>query len=172
MKTNFSNNIWINLAGFQLAWWCAILMGDQGLLILSLLLVLHLMFHHSPRSELILILGCGALGFTIDMVLTLFGVFNFGTLLPPLWLLLLWFCFAATLRQSLSLFQNRLKLAAMCGGVAGALTYIAAARLDAVMLGIAEFSLFLLLTLIWTFLFPLLVWLSRTSDIWETSDAF
>ena len=173
MAKHLSNNLWINIAGFQLAWLSAILLGNSGLLILLVLLVLHFVFHRSPGSEIVFVCGAGLAGFSIDTLLTLQGVFIFTEPgLPPLWLLLLWFCFSATLRQSLSFFQSRLPLAALCGGVCGALTYLAAARLGAFVPGLADMSLFLLIALIWSFLFPLLIWLGAQVGLREISDAY
>lgn len=170
MAKAFSKNIWINLAGFQCAWWCAILLGTQALPILALLLFLHLRYHPAPGSEGLVIFACGLLGFAVDTLLTLLDVFRFETLLPPVWLLLLWFCFAATFRQSLSWFQTRLVSAALCGGIFGALTYLAAAKLGAFEPGVSQLLLFLTLALIWAALFPLLLSLSRLPALQEVQD--
>lgn len=168
-----SNNFWINLTGFQLAWWCAILLGNHGVMILSVLLVFHFVYHQTPKAEMAFVFSAGILGYLLDTLLTLQGVFVFSESgLPPVWLLLLWFCFSATLRQSLSFFQSRLWLAGSMGGVSGALTYLAAARLGAFAPGISEMSLFILLVLLWSGLFPLLMWLSALPKLKEASDAY
>lgn len=169
MFAGHSQNLWVNLIGFNIAWWCAILLREEGVLILSALLLAHLFGHRQPVREALVIVLCGVLGFVVDLLLTRAGLFIFaGGHWPPLWLLLLWFCFAATLRQSLGLFRTRMVLAAVCGAVAGSVTYLAAARLGAVMLGASELAMFSLLSLIWLVLFPLLMKLSHSElkEVW------
>ncbi|MDO6563333.1 DUF2878 domain-containing protein [Amphritea sp. 1_MG-2023] len=164
MRRVGSDNIWLNLLGFQLAWWCAILMTHHSLPILFSLLILHLLFHRQPVIETSVLLLCGLTGFAVDVMLTVIGFFQFeASDFPPFWLLLLWFCFSATLRQSLSFFHSRLLLAAVCGGFFGSLTYLTAAHLGVVTLGFPWLSSGLVLMLIWMLLFPLLIRFSEMS---------
>ncbi|SEQ51054.1 Protein of unknown function [Amphritea atlantica] len=161
MKSGLSQNFWVNQAGFQLAWWSAILLTSQSVAVLVVLLLLHLWFHRQPVHEVYVVLLCGLTGFAVDLLLTLAGLFRFpSTPLPPLWLLLLWFCFAATLNQSLRFFHKRWVVASVCGGVAGSLAYSAAAKLGAVSLGVPWLPGALILMFIWMALFPLQLWIS------------
>lgn len=169
MFSGISQRFWINLLGFQLAWWCAILLREDGLLIMALLLLTHLLLHRQPGQELKAILLCGFTGFAIDLILTRMGLFIFPEgHWPPVWLLCLWFCFSATLRQSLSYFREHALLASGCGAVAGSLTYLAAARLGAVTFGVSELAMFGMLLVIWMVLFPLLLKLSHSEirEVW------
>ena len=154
-----SNNFWVNLIGFQLIWWSLILWGNSALLPAMLLLFAHLLLHRTPRQELQLMLAVALPGFLVDSLLTITGVFVFPepAMVAPAWLLVLWFAFAATMNQALNWFSGRYLLAALIGGVGGSSTYIAAAELGAVSLGIGVLASFLLLTLVWTLLFPLLI---------------
>lgn len=163
--TGLTQIFWVNLVGFQMVWWLSILGRDATQSIIFLLLVIHLMLHSRPRHELKVVFACGILGYAIDSALTFAGVFVFqehgrGVYLPPIWLLLLWFGFAATLRQSLVFFTDKLPLAAACGAVAGSLTYLAAANLGAVSFGYSMQTTAYLLAAIWAILFPVLLWLS------------
>lgn len=172
IQSGFSQRFWINLAGFQLSWWCAILLTDASLIILVVLLVLHLLLHQCPAKEAAIILSCGLTGFAVDLLLTATGVFRFGASeLPPLWLLLLWFCFSATLRQSMAFFFGRWILAAISGGVFGSLTYIAASNFGVVAFGFPLLQTAVVLALVWMVLFPLLVWLSGQRFSERFSDA-
>ncbi len=76
--------------------------------------------------------------------------------LAPLWLACLWPVFATTLMHSFAVLQNRLLLAAVCGALGGALSYIAGVRLSAM-----EFASPLwgpvLLGALWAAVFPLLL---------------
>ncbi|WP_296054951.1 DUF2878 domain-containing protein [uncultured Amphritea sp.] len=173
MKSGLSQKFWVNQAGFQLAWWCAILFTSQSLPVLIILLLLHFLFHRHPLNEAYVVLACGLIGFSVDLLLTAAGLFRFGSAaLPPLWLLLLWFCFSATLRQSLSFFHNRRILASVCGGISGGLAYIAAAKLGAVSIGLSTVPGFLVLMFIWMGLFPLQIWLSTRQFPGEVRGAY
>lgn len=163
--TGLSQNFWVNLCGFQLVWWLTILGRDQTQSLILFLLLMHLLLHARAALELRVVLLCGLLGYAVDTCLTFMGVFTFrehvsGAALPPLWLLLLWFGFCATLRQSLSMFIEKLALAAVCGAVAGSLTYLTAAKLGAVMLEYGMVSTGILLAIIWAVLFPVLLWIA------------
>ncbi len=171
-RSGASQRFWVNVAGFQLAWWCAILLTRQSLPVLISLLLLHLIFHRNPVNEFFVVLFCGLTGFGVDLLLTAAGVFQFESLFPPLWLLFLWFCFSATLRQSLGYFHNRWLLASLCGGVSASLTYLAAAKLGAVTITVSLIPGFVLLVLVWMALFPLLLWLSAQCYPREAKGAY
>jgi len=161
--TGYSENKWINFAGFQLVWWLSILFGNLAIGVALAALSLHFLFHSRPFSEMATVFCAAILGFSIDSWLTLTGFFQFDGRdgIPPLWLFMLWMGFAATLRQSLSFFTDRYMLASALGGVGGSSTYIAAAELGAVQLDWGLLNSFLALTIVWSFLFPLLVFLSH-----------
>lgn len=165
--SGLSDNFWLNLVGFQLIWWSLVLWGNAAVPFALLLLLAHLVLHSSPRKELQLILVAALLGFAADSLLTLSGVFLFSPayLLPPLWLLVLWFAFAATLNQTLNWFSRRYRLAALIGGPGGSSTYLAASELGAVSLGPGSLPAVALLTLVWALLFPLLVWLKDRIEV-------
>ncbi|WP_417227243.1 DUF2878 domain-containing protein [Amphritea sp.] len=171
MNKTVSEHTWVNLLGFQLAWWCAILYTTDSVPVLIVLLTLHLLFHSQPLREFYVLLLCGLIGFAVDMLLTTLGIFRFESPGLPLWLLFLWFCFAATLRQSLAFFASNLSLASLCGGLFGSLTYLAAVNFEAVALGWPLLLSGLLLMLIWMALFPLLIGLSNGRFRGELSDA-
>lgn len=159
IKSGLSENTLVNLLGFQLAWWSAVLFMDQAWPLLVALLVLHLCLHRQPGQEAKVLVLVALLGYTIDSLLTRIGVFQFatGASLPPLWLALLWLCFAATLRQGLSWFNRRLILAAIAAGIAGSSSYLAGAQFGAVSLGLPFLQSAIILAIIWSLLFPALL---------------
>ena len=79
MKSGLSQKFWVNQAGFQLAWWCAILFTSQSLPVLIILLLLHFLFHRHPLNEAYVVLACGLIGFSVDLLLTAAGLFRFGS---------------------------------------------------------------------------------------------
>tara|TARA_R110002124_G_scaffold116513_1_gene273064 strand:- start:1978 stop:2559 length:582 start_codon:yes stop_codon:yes gene_type:complete len=157
--SGISECFWINLTGFQLIWWLSVLLGNSAVPVVLLLLVLHLTFHRQPLLEARVLLVCAILGFTVDALLTLGGVFIFnqGSSLPPVWLVLLWLGFAATLRQCLRFFSRRHLLSAVVGSVAGTLTYWAAINLGAADFGFDVVPSLMLLAVVWMGLFPALM---------------
>lgn len=157
-----SQNFWVNFTGFQLIWWLSILYGNSAALPVTILILLHLLLHTQPLIELFTLILTSLLGFSIDFLLTLNGVFIFTeSEAVPLWLGLLWLGFCATLRNSLSFFSGRYLLSAFVGSVGGSTTYLAAATLGAVELGFSPITVFIILLLIWAGLFPLLIFLSH-----------
>jgi hypothetical protein len=157
-----SENFWVNLVGFQLVWWLSILFGNAVIIPVTFILLLHIFFHSQPGSELKVLFFSALLGFSVDISLTLNGVFIFpDSHFPPLWLALLWFGFCATLQISLKYFSDRISLAFLVGGLGGSSTYLAAAKLGAVEFGYGWLSTFLILLVVWTFLYPLLIFLTR-----------
>lgn len=159
MGSGLSENIWVNLCGFQLAWWLAVVWGSVTWPVLLLLVALHLFFHTKPITEAKLISAAACLGFTLDSLLMYLGVFVFSpeSFLPPLWLAILWCCFAATLNQGLSWFSNKLLAAAVIGAIAGPLSYLAGEQLGAVSFGQPLWLTLWLLVVTWALLFPALV---------------
>ncbi len=172
MFSGLSQFWWVNLAGFQLAWWLCILMGDDALWIVVALLVMHLAGHRKPLVECLVITSCATLGFAVDTFLTLYGVFVFGSGQgwPPLWLFMLWLAFSATLRQGLAWFSGRYLFSALAGSLVGALTYLAAGRLGAVSFGLTGLQVAVMLALEWLLLFPALVKLADAVGGWRVTD--
>ncbi len=164
--SGWSETWWINLIGFQLAWWLSVLYGNQALPIVAALIAVHLLLHSTPSVELIVLVSCALLGMLVDTVLTRSGIFVFTQdhAWPPVWLVLLWLSFSATLRQGLHWFKGRYLLSALVGSLAGAASYLAAGRLGAVIFGVTEIEAALLLALIWMMLFPALMKLASAME--------
>ncbi|MBV1788168.1 DUF2878 domain-containing protein [Marinobacterium sp. D7] len=167
MKPGRSEQIIANLIGFQLCWWLAVLLQQQSLPWLILLLCAHLLLHSDRMGELRLILIAATLGYVVDSLLLLGGVFQFehSPTLPPFWLALLWCCFAATLRQGLKPLASHPYLSALLGGAAGSGSYLLGARLGAVELRYSDSTTVLILASIWALLLPVLLRLSQRFNI-------
>jgi hypothetical protein len=165
--SGLSQRLWVNLLGFNLIWALCIFYGNSLLPLVILLLLLHLLLHRQPALELAIVVGLGSLGYALDSVLTLLGLFRFESVqsIAPLWLLLLWFGFCATLRQSLSFFRSHLLLAALVGAMGGGFAYLAAANFGAVTLGLPALQSGLLIALIWALLFPAFLRISQLCEV-------
>jgi hypothetical protein len=159
MFSGLSQNVWVNLAGFQIVWWSSVLLQHRAVLIVAPLLLAHLLLHRTPQREARLMLVGGVCGYAVDTLLMHAGVFAFvgAEMLAPLWLLLLWLGFCATLNQSLRLFAGRYTLALLCGAIGGSTTYVAAAQLGAAQLGLPIPLTLAVLAALWALLFPALI---------------
>lgn len=157
-----SQKFWVNLIGFQAIWWLSILYGNAASAVVALLIFFHFYYHSNPQTEVMIVLTTASVGFWVDMMLSGVGFFIFPESVStfPYWLFLLWMGFCATLRQSLNFFEGKYRLSAICGAVAGSLTYLTAAKLGAVELGFSQLHSLLVLVVIWSVLFPLLMLLS------------
>lgn len=137
-------SFWANLAGYQLAWLCAVAGAGRGLAwpgVTAGLLFAAAQLQASPRRALDLrlaavALGCGLL---LDGSLAAQGVVGYAAHAPgwpaPAWILGLWLAFALTLTHSLRAVAQRPWLAALLGAIGGPLAYLGAARgFDAVAL--------------------------------------
>ena len=143
----------INAIAFNLIWFGCISYGDNFLPYVALLLVLHFYFIEQSKTELYLVFVIALAGIFIDSLLTSFNVLNFEFFksesqfrLPflnlPLWLMALWFAFAATVNHSLALLKQYFWLRIFTGLIAFPLSYFAGYQLDAV-----QFSFSVLITL-------------------------
>jgi len=96
-----------------------------------------------------------------DAILTALGVFNFGDVFIPLWLIALWFAFATTLQRALAVFGRKLWIAALIGAVAVPLNYGAGAKMGAVDLPLGTGTTATSLIVVWFFLLPSLYRLAK-----------
>jgi hypothetical protein len=162
--------LFLNILGFQTAWWACIAGVGRGLEIPALLygLVLaglHLRFAHQPQQEAKLAALAMLVGMAADTLLQTTSVISFyGWALGPLspfWLWLLWALFAMTLNTSLKFLQSHtLWLSAAAGLVFGPLTYYAGAQLGAASFDSTPFH-FGVLAITWGFALPVLVYAAR-----------
>lgn len=88
------------------------------------------------RTAVQLIAIAGIVGLVVETILISNGCAGYAAPgpiagLPPAWLVLMWMSFATMLNASLAWLNDRLLLAAVLGGVGGALAYYAGARLGA-----------------------------------------
>jgi Protein of unknown function (DUF2878) len=162
--------LFLNILGFQTAWWACIAGVGRGLeihaLVYGLVLAsLHLRFAHQPQQEAKLATLALVVGMVADTLLQMTSVISFyGWALGPLspfWLWLLWVLFAMTLNTSLAFLQNHtLWLSVVAGLVFGPLTYYAGAQLGAASFDSTPFH-FSALAITWGFALPVLVYAAK-----------
>ncbi|SFG20379.1 DUF2878 domain-containing protein [Neptunomonas qingdaonensis] len=162
MLFGLSWKIWINFIGFNLIWVLSIFSGNESVLWVLLLLLLHFLVISKPFVELSVVLATALIGYSVDCLLTLSGVFRFEQVqgITPVWLILLWIGFCSTLRHSLSFFSEKYLVASVAGAIAGSITYLSAAHFGAVELPLSPVVSVAVLASVWAFLFPALLWIS------------
>jgi Protein of unknown function (DUF2878) len=131
----------VGFALFQGAWFMCVIGAAQGqtgagIAAVAGVLVLALAFSKARVAELGLIGIALAVGVVWDSLLARSGIVVYASPGPlpgwaPAWILALWALFAPMLREPLRWLHGRTLLAALFGGVGGALSYAAAARFGA-----------------------------------------
>lgn len=129
----------INFIAFQAGWFASVIGAAQqmpwlGPLVLLGVIAIHLSQATRPDKEIGLIISCGLIGACFDSVLVASGWVTYAsgyisTSLAPYWIVTMWMLFATTLNSSMGWLKGKLALAAIMGGIAGPLSYLAGERL-------------------------------------------
>ncbi|WP_417605039.1 DUF2878 domain-containing protein [Oceanimonas baumannii] len=150
---------WTQLIAFEGFWLLAVAGQNAWAWLALCLLLIHFLFTPSRRADL-RVLWLAGLGCGVDALLTFGGVFSFSHW--PLWLGVLWAGFVLTLGHSLVWLRRfSLPWLALFGAGAGASSYLAGWKLEAVVLPLGFWPSALILGVIWSGLLPLLVMLDR-----------
>lgn len=178
-------NVWANLIGYQIVWFCAVIGAGRGLwwagvIAAAVFIPLHFAFaeqHRRGRTADFRLLLIGLLfGTALDgaMAMTELGRYAAnGAALPPggapLWILSLWASFALTLRHSMTFLLGRPFLALAFGALGGPLAYLGASRgWQAIVFAEPRWMALLLLAVGWGVAIPVMTMLARR---WSTPAA-
>ena len=156
------DTFWFNAVWFQATWFCCVLGREPWVPISLLSLALHFYLVSDRGLEFRRLLPVAMAGIGVDLMLTLAGVFDFGSAtVVPLWLIVLWWVFAAALYRSFAKIGQSMWLAAVLGGIAVPFNYMVGAGLGAVSLPLGEMLSVAVLVVIWIGLLPLLYRISH-----------
>ena len=156
------DTFWFNAAWFQATWFCCVLGREPWVPVALLSLALHFYLVSDRGLEFRRLLPIAMVGIGVDVVLTLTGVFDFDSAtIVPLWLISLWWVFAAALYRSFAKIGQSMWLAAVLGGIAVPFNYMVGAGLGAVSLPLGEMLSVAILVAIWICLLPLLYRISH-----------
>ncbi len=143
-----------NLIAFQVCWVGLVVLKEQFIPYALIYLLVHLWLTRQQTAEWFVIVIIIALGSLVDTSLSWYRVFIFepSSLFIPVWLVLLWACFATTLCHSLS-FLSRSVIWQIAAGCIAPLSYLMGQRLGAVEFGYSQLNTFAVLALIWSAIF-------------------
>jgi hypothetical protein len=108
-----------------------------------------------------------AVGIVCDTILTDMGIFSFTNqpIFIPLWLAVLWACFATTINHSLSFMKTKPLVQVVFAGFGGPSSYFAGQRFGSVEFGYSLPLTLVVLSLIWILLFSLFTSFSRSWEV-------
>ena len=158
----------VNIVVFNLLW-IGLVLGRESLIHITLpsLLIYLACLLRIGDLKVHQILIPAAIGITIDISLTFFGIFIFpeSSLIIPFWLIILWINFSTTLTLSLSFIGKNKLIAFGLGATALPFNYTVGERLGAVTFGDPYLFSILVLALVWSVSFPILFIVSHENFI-------
>ena len=147
-------------------WFGLVLKGNAFLPVAILWLAIHILSCKRKMDELALVLVVTMIGACLDSFLVELGVFEFATAaLIPWWLVMLWACFAATLRHSLGLLSHSVRLQWFVGTFLVPLNYLAGYKFSAVNLPLSLIESYLILAFVWGPILVLLFFLQKKIEM-------
>ena len=156
------DTFWFNAVWFQCTWFCCVLGREPWVPVALLFLALHFALVEKRFIEFKRLLPVACAGIAVDTALTVVGVFDFGVAtVVPLWLVVLWWVFAAAIYRSFAKLGQTFWVAAVLGGIAVPFNYMVGAGLGAVTLPLGERLSVVILVVVWAVLLPLLYRMSH-----------
>jgi hypothetical protein len=154
-----------NLLSFGIGWFACVVGAangtpSYGVAVAAMLLALNVLVAEDALHEARVIVTVGAIGFVIDTTLALAGIFVFDprtsspSWLCPIWLAAIWMMFGSTFTASLAWLAVWTAVAATMGAIVGPLSYIAAAKMDALAIPAPFAPRVATIALIWSVVFP------------------
>lgn len=160
----------LNAVAYQIAWFACVKLALPWCYI-ALFMVLFIHFSFTVKAaylnECLFLAVVTVIGFSVDSLLSIIGVFHFssGGLMIPEWLLCLWICFATTIRYCLEFLSRHSVIAMLFGAFGGASSYYLGVQLnDTVSLGEPILLNILIVFIVWAVLMPLLLKLAKIFD--------
>ncbi|MBB6543262.1 DUF2878 domain-containing protein [Thalassotalea piscium] len=151
----------INIIGFNFVWFGLVFWGNTFIPFALLILFLHLACISKIKNEGVIIISITLIGVFTDLMLAYVGVFIFEESNQiPLWLIVLWSCFAATICHGLSFLKESKLYQALAGGFIAPLSYLAGYHLQVVDFSYSLIATYVTLSIIWAGLFILFFYFS------------
>ncbi len=142
---------------FQLLWFICIFCPLFVILLSSAgFLLLYFTFISNRFQDFVFAGVLAAIGYSIDAIWLYIGVFEMPSLIPPLWLGILWLLFSMSLPYAFYFLRHRIYLGAVVGGLGGGLSYLSAITFRGdVSFGVPVYLGFVYVATLWMIFFPL-----------------
>lgn len=137
-----------------------------GAYVVGGLLVIHLLTCSNRLIELFSIILVALIGTIIDTIFLLTGFIQYQGLytsfpwIAPIWITSIWVLFGMCLNSSLSWLRGHWIWAGILGAGGAFLSYLAGAKLGAAKINTSPTVALLILSSVWIWLFPFLLWFS------------
>ena len=149
-----------NFLLFQIAWFAAIVGGAQSWPLLGsapalVVVAIHLFVNRNQWSrEAVLIVGVTLLGVIVETCFVSLGALhyaatNVGAILPPIWIIALWFAFGTLPHGSLRWLSKRIWLQIILGAVFGPLSYVGGVKLGAATMPVPMMGSIMIISVGW-----------------------
>ena len=167
-KINFK--IVFNIIGFYICWWSTIYSVSInyyfiGPLVIFLFLIIHFYRGVNHRKEDIFLLICFILGTIIETTLLNFNIIIHNGILTkyhiaPLWSIMLWVCFGATLYHSFKWMSQRYIESSILGALLAPIVYFSFRSFGIVEFGNNNLITGVAVSIIWGLFIPLFIKIS------------
>ncbi|MDN7124200.1 DUF2878 domain-containing protein [Pseudidiomarina sp. 1APP75-32.1] len=150
------------LLWFDLVWFSTVA-GREPWLPIALPIVAVQIYLSSTREGFswVLFLQLLVLGLALESTVVALGILDFTGGWLPLWLIALWFGFAAMVTTSLDWLSGRYVLAALLGLASGPLTYAIGSRLGAAELLVDEYLMWIAYGILWALYMVIFAYLMK-----------
>lgn len=163
--------IFINFFAFYFAWWAILISHWKGIPIIGWLAFTGVMIIHffkvsiNKKKDAKEVFVIATLGILLDAALSQAGILNFNNslfaILPPLWLIGIWFLFATTISYSFILIRNKISAQVIVGGFFAPVSYITGAKFGLLTLYQPFSTYYLIHGACWLVFFPLCFYISK-----------
>jgi cation transport ATPase len=151
----------LNVIGFNLSWFGLILIGNEFIPLALVFLCSHFYQVKQKKCELKLVFTVAILGIFVDFLLVYNGLYSFNNQVLPVWLMVLWACFAATITTSLSFLKSSILFQISAGALLAPISYLAAANLSVITFNYSTLIVFITLAFFWAPLMVLFFYLAK-----------
>ncbi|MDG1654488.1 MAG: DUF2878 domain-containing protein [Luminiphilus sp.] len=151
---------WFNAVWFQTTWFSCVLGREDWMLLTAALIAFHYAAVSNIRLELRRVLPATAMGVGVDVTLAATGVYDFGGVFFPLWMVCLWLVFPTVLPRAMAFLAATWWRPVVLGAIAP-LNYLAGAKFGAVALPLGDVTSMMILVPLWMVMLPLMVRFSQ-----------
>ncbi len=164
-------SVFINFFTFYVAWWAMLISYWKGMPVVGWVVFAAMMAIHffrvsvNKKKDAKEVFFIAVAGILLDTALSRFGVLTFNnslfSILPPVWLLGIWFLFATTISYTFILIRNKIPAQVIVGGFFAPVSYITGAKFGLLTLYPHFPTYYAIHGACWLVFFPLCFYISK-----------